>query len=229
MLESLSTLFAAGSIRARPGIVAAALVCAVLASAPSVAASPESTPGPAASAAAIPATVWQGAQDLAIYALGLIGVDYRFGGTTPERGLDCSGLVRYVFQQVTGVTLPRTSQELSRLGAKVPLTELMPGDLVFFNTRQLQYSHVGIYVGEDRFIHAPRRGGEVEIVTLSKAYWHKRFDGARRLVGALPNLIPGVIPTAEAATTHLDVRPGAEPSREDSAAERRLSPEELLP
>ena len=157
----------------------------------------------ASQASAVPANVWHGAQDLAIYALGLIGVDYKFGGISPERGLDCSGLVRYVFQQVTGVTLPRTSQEISRLGQKIPVVELMPGDLVFFNTRRLQFSHVGIYLGEDRFIHAPRQGGEVEIVTLSKDYWQKRFDGARRLAGALPALIP----SAQAGTARSDAPP----------------------
>jgi cell wall-associated NlpC family hydrolase len=158
---------------------------------------------------------------LAIYALGLIGVDYRFGGTTPERGLDCSGLVRYVFQQVTGVMLPRTSQEISRLGAKVALAELMPGDLVFFNTRRLQFSHVGIYLGEDRFIHAPRQGGEVEVVTFSKVYWQKHFDGARRLVSARPALIP----SAHAETASID----APPSGAGSFTATTMSPEEVLP
>jgi cell wall-associated NlpC family hydrolase len=155
--------------------------------APLAAADPPSARELASQANTVPAKVWHGAQDLAIYALGLIGVDYRFGGTSPERGLDCSGLVRYVFQQVTGVTLPRTSQEISRLGQKIPVAELMPGDLVFFNTRRLQFSHVGIYLGEGRFVHSPRQGGEVEIVTLSKDYWQKHFDGARRLAGALPH------------------------------------------
>jgi cell wall-associated NlpC family hydrolase len=132
---------------ARARILAASLASAVL-FAPLAAADPLSAREPASQASAVPATVWHSAQDLAIYALGLIGVDYRFGGTTPERGLDCSGLVRYVFQQVTGVMLPRTSQEISRLGEKIPVAELMPGDLVFFNTRRLQFSHVGIYLGE---------------------------------------------------------------------------------
>src|SRR2546423_7585740 len=172
-------------------------------------------------AAAAPATVWHGAQDLAIYALGLIGVDYKFGGSTPERGLDCSGLVRYVFQQVTGVILPRTSQEISHLGQKIKLNELLPGDLVFFNTRRLQFSHVGIYLGDDRFIHAPRPGGEVEIVTLSKVYWQKHFDGARRLVDALPALIP----SAHAETGSID----APPSGAGSFAATTMSPEEVLP
>ncbi len=170
-------------------------------------------------------TVWHGAQDLAIYALGLIGVDYKFGGTTPDRGLDCSGLVRYVFQQVTGVTLPRTSQELSRLGTQVAVTELVPGDLVFFNTRRLQFSHVGIYLGEDRFIHAPRQGGEVEIVTLSKGYWQKRFDGARRLVGALPDLIP----SARAETAAVDAELPVAAGPWNPVGSSSLTPEELLP
>ena len=189
--------------------------------APLAAAESDSARQPAAQASAVPATVWHGAQDLAIYALGLIGVDYRFGGTTPERGLDCSGLVRYVFQQVTGVMLPRTSQEISRLGAKIPVAELMPGDLVFFNTRRLQFSHVGIYLGEDRFIHAPRQGAEVEVVTLSKGYWQEHFDGARRLVGALPALIP----SAHAGTASID----APPSGAGSFGATTMSPEEILP
>src|SRR6266566_5059932 len=196
--------------------LASALLFAPLAAAESV-----SARQPASQASAVPATVWHSAQDLAIYALGLIGVYYRFGGTTPERGLDCSGLVRYVFEQVTGVMLPRTSQEISRLGAKIPLAELMPGDLVFFNTRRLQFSHVGIYLGEGRFIHSPRQGGEVEIVTLSKDYWQKRFDGARRLAGALPALIP----SARAGTARAD----APPSDAGGATPNTSALEEALP
>jgi cell wall-associated NlpC family hydrolase len=135
------------------------------------------------------ARVLQSAQDLAIYALGLIGVDYRYGGSSPEHGLDCSGLVRYVFQEVVGVTLPRTAREMARLGGRVAPGDLKAGDLVFFNTRSSPFSHVGIYLGDDRFIHAPHRGGEVEIVTMSQRYWQQRYDGARRLVGVLPDLI----------------------------------------
>jgi cell wall-associated NlpC family hydrolase len=144
--------------------------------------------------------VWSGAQDVAIYALGLIGVDYRFGGNSPDSGLDCSGLVRYVFQEVTGVTLPRTSREMSSIGSKIALGDLKPGDLVFFNTRRFQFSHVGIYLGDSRFIHAPATGGEVEIAKLSESYWQKHFDGARRLVGVLPALVPSVISPALADT-----------------------------
>lgn len=125
------------------------------------------------------------AHDLAVYAFGLVGASYRFGGESPD-GLDCSGLVRHVFQQVTGVTLPRTSKDMSRIGGAVKRTDLEPGDLVFFNTRRFAFSHVGIYVGDNRFVHAPRRGREVEIADLQSSYWKGRFDGARRLVAAAP-------------------------------------------
>jgi len=142
------------------------------------------------------ARVLQSAQELAIYALGLIGVDYRYGGNSPEHGLDCSGLVRYVFQEVVGMTLPRTAREIARLGGRVAPGELKAGDLVFFNTRSSPFSHVGIYLGDDRFIHAPHRGGEVEIVTMSQRYWQQRYDGARRLVGVV---VPDLISSAHAA------------------------------
>jgi cell wall-associated NlpC family hydrolase len=151
-------------------------------------------------AARAAARVWHDARDVGQFALGLIGVRYRYGGDTPVGGLDCSGLVRYVFQQVTGVTLPRTSKELSQVGANVSLDDLQVGDLVFFNTRNYSFSHVGLYLGDNRFIHAPRRGRDVEITTLSRDYWQRHFNGARRLVGVLPSLIPAVIPEAAAIT-----------------------------
>ena len=144
-------------------------------------------------------SAWHSAQDLSAFALGLIGVDYRYGGTSPETGLDCSGLVRYVFQQVTGVTLPRTAKEMSRVGDTVALGELKPGALVFFNTRRFAFSHVGIYLGDNRFIHAPARGREVEVATFDKSFWQKRFNGARRLVGVMPELVPSMIAEAQAA------------------------------
>jgi cell wall-associated NlpC family hydrolase len=151
--------------------------------------------------------VLQSAQDLAIYALGLIGVDYRYGGNSPEHGLDCSGLVRYVFQQVVGLTLPRTAREMARLGGRVAPGDLKAGDLVFFNTRSSPFSHVGIYLGDDRFIHAPHRGGEVEIVTMSQRYWQQRYDGARRLVGVV---VPDLISSAHAEpVTPAPMRSGA--------------------
>ena len=175
-----------------------AVACAAMVFAWSPAHAKDTAPARTLTSAALATAgkVWDGAQDVAIYALGLIGVDYRFGGNTPSSGLDCSGLVRYVFQEVTGVTLPRTSREMSGLGSKIAVGELRAGDLVFFNTRSFQFSHVGIYLGDNRFIHAPARGGAVEIARLSEAYWQKHFDGARRLVGVLPALIPSVISPA---------------------------------
>lgn len=151
------------------------------------------------------------AENLSMFALGLIGVNYRWGGDTPETGLDCSGLVRYVFQQVTGVTLPHNSKEMSRVGKKVSVADLAPGDLVFFNTRRFAFSHVGIYLGENRFLHAPAAGRDVEIATLDKSYWQKRFNGARRLIGVLPAIVPSLVTQAVAAPS--SVATPAEPTQ----------------
>ena len=149
------------------------------------------------------ATALKSAQDLTSTALDLIGIRYKWGGNTPETGLDCSGLVRYVFQQVTGVTLPRTAKDISRLGTEVAAADLQPGDLVFFNTRRFAFSHVGIYLGDNQFVHAPRRGREVEIATLDSGFWKRRFDGARRMAGVLPGLLPNLVSEAAAAPLAL--------------------------
>lgn len=117
---------------------------------------------------------------IASAALRLQGIPYRSGGADPH-GFDCSGLVQYVFSRTAGVALPRTSEQMSTVGSTVSMAELRPGDLVFFNTLRRRYSHVGIYVGNQRFIHAPTSGGVVEIVDLRRPYWQTRFDGARRL------------------------------------------------
>jgi len=148
----------------------------------------------------------QGTREIGLFALSLVGIDYRYGGESPERGLDCSGLIRYVFQHVTGVTLPRTAKELSRIGKDIRAADLEPGDLVFFNTRRFAFSHVGIYLGNDRFIHAPSRGGEVGVASLGSAYWQKRYNGARRLVGVLPELVPSLIAHAEASVPAAPVQ-----------------------
>ena len=122
-------------------------------------------------------------QELVMHAMGLIGIRYTFGGRTPDTGFDCSGLVRYVFNRVTGRSLPHNSFEMARMGSRIEQGELQPGDLVFFNTRGQRFSHVGIYVGDGRFIHSPSRGGRVHIVNMGDRYWVTRFDGARRLAG----------------------------------------------
>jgi cell wall-associated NlpC family hydrolase len=103
------------------------------------------------------------------------------GGNTPESGLDCSGLVRHVFKQAWGTVLPRTAEEISKVGEQVDRQELRPGDLVFFNTLRRTFSHVGIYLGDNKFIHSPSAGGQVRIESMDLAYWKARFNGARRI------------------------------------------------
>lgn len=121
------------------------------------------------------------AQDLVLSAMGFMGIPYKWGGAAPDTGFDCSGFVQFVFKQATGLILPRSSFDQVRHGVSVAREELEPGDLVFFNTLRAPFSHVGIYIGENRFIHAPSRGKSVEIVDITSAYWQKRYNGARRL------------------------------------------------
>ena len=121
------------------------------------------------------------ASDLALHALGMLGIRYKRGGNSPENGLDCSGLVRYVFKESWGANLPRTAEEISRVGQKVETKDLQPGDLVFYNTLRRTFSHVGIYLGDNKFIHSPSSGGEVRIESMDIGYWKKRFNGARRI------------------------------------------------
>jgi cell wall-associated NlpC family hydrolase len=120
-------------------------------------------------------------RELVMQALGYLGIRYKYGGSSPDTGFDCSGLVRYVVNQAIGLVLPRDARAISLLGSRIDTAELQPGDLVFFNTMRKPFSHVGIYVGEQRFIHAPASGGTVELVNMSERYWQSRFDGARRL------------------------------------------------
>ena len=113
--------------------------------------------------------------------LSLLGVRYRFGGNSPDTGLDCSGLVRHVYQGAIGLVLPRRAEEISRKGERVTLDQLRAGDLVFFNTLRRAFSHVGVYIGDNRFVHAPSAGGRVRVESIDTRYWLKRFSGARRL------------------------------------------------
>ena len=121
-------------------------------------------------------------QDLILKGLELVGIDYRRGGINPESGLDCSGLVQVVFKDALGKLLPRTAKEQSQVGEIVERKKLKAGDLVFFNTMRRAFSHVGIYLGDNRFLHAPRTGAEVRIEDMSQGYWVKRYNGARRIV-----------------------------------------------
>jgi cell wall-associated NlpC family hydrolase len=143
----------------------------------------------------------QAAQQIAYYALQMVGSAYRFGGAEPAAGFDCSGLVQYVYRQASGVDLPRTARSLSEVGTRIPMVRLRPGDLVFFNTRRVAFSHVGIYIGNNQFIHAPRRGERVEVSMIDSRYWQRRFNGARRLVGSVPGLLPGLVERAGGVDT----------------------------
>jgi len=121
------------------------------------------------------------AQDAVDQAMDLLGVRYRWGGSSPEAGFDCSGFVSHVFREGLGLVLPRSSKEMSKSGEAIGRNELRPGDLVFFNTMRNAFSHVGIYLGDNQFVHAPRSGGRVRVEDLNHSYWNKRFDGARRV------------------------------------------------
>lgn len=122
------------------------------------------------------------AQDVILQGLKLVGVRYRWGGNDEDSGLDCSGFVRLVFKDSVGASLPRTAREMSDYGEKVDVSQLKPGDLVFFNTMRRAFSHVGIYLGDNHFMHAPRAGAEVRVESMDSSYWVKRFDGARRII-----------------------------------------------
>jgi cell wall-associated NlpC family hydrolase len=120
-------------------------------------------------------------REIIFYSLSMVGINYRWGGTSPQTGFDCSGLVSHVFRQIAGLVLPRDSYAMARLGKAVELDDLKPGDLVFFNTMKRPFSHVGIYVGDKRFIHAPSRGKTVQVVDMTESYWAARYNGARRI------------------------------------------------
>jgi cell wall-associated NlpC family hydrolase len=146
-------------------------------------------PGPAPlEAARFVRQVRETASELVMTAMNFLGVPYRRGGTSADQGFDCSGFTRHVFEHSIGLVLPRRSHEQAQHAGLLPVRrdELKPGDLVFFNTMRRAFSHVGIYVGDGRFIHAPSSGGEVRVEDMRAAYWQKRFNGARRAEGAQP-------------------------------------------
>lgn len=126
--------------------------------------------------------VRQSASDMILTAMNFLGVPYRRGGSTSEEGFDCSGFTRFVFENSLGLVLPRRSDEQAKDAGLLKITkeQLRPGDLVFFNTMRRTFSHVGIYLGDGRFIHAPKPGAEVRIEDMRQAYWTQRFTGARR-------------------------------------------------
>ena len=172
-------------------------------------AAPESTPPPASDpitgmlverglirpidTAAIVQGVRDAASDLVVSAMDFLGVPYRRGGASLESGFDCSGFTRYIFEHSVGMVLPRRADEQARSAGlfKIGRDELKPGDLVFFNTMRRTFSHVGIYIGDDKFVHAPKPGAEVRVDDLRESYWSRRFTGARRAdLGALTLAAP---------------------------------------
>lgn len=123
-----------------------------------------------------------GLADITNHAQQFIGTPYKFGGNTPKEGFDCSGFVRYVYKTVRNTTIPRTTQEQSKFGTSLKKDPPTPGDLVFFNTEGDPYSHVGIYMGNGKFIHAPSSGGKVRIEAIENPYWGPRYTEARRVI-----------------------------------------------
>lgn len=121
------------------------------------------------------------AKNVTSYARSLLGIHYRYGGNSPDTGFDCSGFVGHVFRHTLGIKLPRNSYAMSHIGQAISTGDLRMGDLVFFNTQHSKFSHVGIYLGDDRFIHAPSSGGGVRTENMREAYWKRHYDGARRI------------------------------------------------
>jgi hypothetical protein len=119
--------------------------------------------------------------ELVVHALGFLGVPYRRGGESVETGFDCSGFVRAIYEQTVGLVLPRKADDQAAATQVIDRTDLKPGDLVFFNTMRRAFSHVGIYIGEGKFIHSPKPGAEVRVEDMGGSYWRRRFDGARRV------------------------------------------------
>lgn len=123
-------------------------------------------------------------QEMVIFALGLLDTGYRFGGRNPDAGLDCSGMVSYIVEQISGQRLPHNAARIAALTRPIEVEALRPGDLVFFNTMNRRHSHMGIYLGDGRFVHAPSTRGRVRVERLDNPYFAPRIDGARTLVAS---------------------------------------------
>jgi cell wall-associated NlpC family hydrolase len=140
------------------------------------------------------------ASDLVVNALGFLGVPYQRGGNTAETGFDCSGFVKAVYEQTVGLILPRKAEQQAAATQQIDRSELQPGDLVFFNTLRRAFSHVGIYIGDGKFIHSPKPGAQVRVESMGLSYWSHRFDGARRVTSAESgNVLAGAL-TADPAS-----------------------------
>lgn len=162
-----------------------------------------------------------GLEEISIQAMSLVGTPYRYGGNTPDSGFDCSGLVRYVVLRAANVNLPRTTEQMGQRGTSLERSDVASGDLVFFNTTGRANSHVGIYVGQNRFVHAPATGGTVRLEDMGKSYWATRYNGARRVVAAsnLPMTpAPSVAPAPAMPATPPPTPPAPGPADDDPIA-----------
>jgi cell wall-associated NlpC family hydrolase len=159
---------------------------------------------PSAAAPGLADRMRSGASDMVVTAMNFLGVPYKRGGSSESAGFDCSGFTRHIFELSRGLILPRRVDDQASAPGLIPVKrdELQPGDLVFFNTLKRTFSHVGIYVGEGKFIHSPRTGGEVRVEEMSLAYWKKRFTGARRAEGVTPTGAPASTAAPAQATEH---------------------------
>lgn len=143
-------------------------------------------------------TVSHTASDLVSNALGFLGVRYKRGGNSADTGFDCSGFVKATYEKTIGLILPRKASQQAAATEQIDKSELQPGDLVFFNTMRRAFSHVGIYIGDGKFIHAPKPGAEVRVENLGQSYWKRHFDGARRVLGAIsPVALPEALNSPE--------------------------------
>jgi cell wall-associated NlpC family hydrolase len=134
------------------------------------------------------------ASELVVNAMGFLGVPYRRGGNSADTGFDCSGFVRAMYEQSIGLVLPRRANEQAAATTTIDKEQLQPGDLVFFNTMKHAFSHVGIYVGDGKFIHSPKPGAQVRVEDMGRSYWKTRFDGARRVLGLAATETPPAQP-----------------------------------
>lgn len=135
-------------------------------------------------------TVADRTSELVMTAMGFLGVPYRRGGNDANTGFDCSGFVRSMYERTIGLVLPRLAKDQAAATQPIDKKELQPGDLVFFNTMRRAFSHVGIYVGDGKFIHSPKPGAQVRVEDMHQSYWARRFDGARRVMASAPEELP---------------------------------------
>ena len=168
-------------------LVGGALVLALLAGCSSTPVAPQPSARPAAPSSPVSGPYIaldheSQTQEMVLFALGLLDTGYRFGGRNPDAGLDCSGMVAYIVENISSSRLPHNAAQIADRTRPIDVSELRPGDLVFFNTMKRRHSHMGIYIGDGRFVHAPNSRGRVRVERLDNRYFAQRIDGARTLL-----------------------------------------------